>query len=84
MQLCNHCELLKPSPNSVNYARDRIFAKLAFGDDLLTVGGLDPEVRFKNLSDPTHCGKMSTLKFLMNKWINKERKKILLFSNFTK
>ena len=36
------------------YQRDRDFAELAFGDDIDAVGGLDPEVRFHRLSDPTH------------------------------
>jgi SNF2 family DNA or RNA helicase len=84
MQLCNHLELIKPSPNSTNPTRDRLFAEMAYGEDIDSVGGIDPEERFHKLKDTANCGKMKTLMVLLNKWIRKERKKILLFSNFTR
>ena len=84
MQLCNHVELIKPTSTSTNVVRDRQFARMAFGDDLDLVGGVLPETRFTHLHDVRNCGKMKILCLLLKKWIEVERKKILLFSNFTK
>lgn len=64
-RLSNHVELIKPTPNSTNIQRDRNFAKMAFGDDIHDVGGIEQEVRFQKLYDTSNCGKMKTRKFKM-------------------
>ena len=84
MQVCNHLELVKPNHKSTNIERDRAFAEMTFGDDIDTVGGVEPETKFLKLHDTQNCGKMATLNLLLTKWITKQRKKILLFSNFTR
>ena len=94
----NHLELLKPRlpthagsirdvgftlPEDLKYRSGVEFAKLAFGNDLDKIGGVEEDVRFERLSSTQNCGKMKTLITLLKRW-KKKRRKVLLFSQSTR
>ena len=83
----NHLELLKPgdlSPNANPYdhlvnQRARAVAKVALGDEQEELGGLHQQRNFLEASAFKNCGKMKTLKILLERFY-KKNDKVILFS----
>ncbi|DAZ93887.1 TPA: hypothetical protein N0F65_004734 [Lagenidium giganteum] len=87
LKLSNHMELLKVNPRDPPELQESAaaFARVAFGDDLDTVGGVQQVTSFQEMRalGTQTCGKMLVLEKLLAVW-QRKRQKTLLFSRSTR